>query len=60
MTKYKKLLKVLLAVIFEDNETNVDLLAQIVLRHGFKHNYVELDERGNIALTKKGEKFIAD
>ena len=59
MSRYKKLLRVLLILAFEDADTGGDILTQTICRYGFKHGYVTFDETtGCFTLSKKGAKFI--
>lgn len=60
MTQYKKLLKVLLALVFEHKKPNYKMMEQIVIRHGVKYGYVELNENDEFVLTEKGKKIVAD
>lgn len=57
MSRYKKLIKVLLREIFTSKENDGNFVEQIILRYAFKDGYVELKDN-RFYLSKKGEKLI--
>ena len=56
MSKYKKLLKTSLKLIFGDD---LKTLEQVVLRYAHSEGLVELKDN-NFILTKEGKKFLGE
>lgn len=51
---YDKFLKILLAIIFEEEKTDYEYLEQVILRHAYSQGLVELKEN-KFVLSKKGQ-----
>ena len=59
--RYKKLMRVLLQYIFDDNIDN-RIVEQVILRYAYRDGYVEIDESNgfDFILSDKGLKLIKE
>lgn len=57
--RYKRLMRVLLQYIFDDDD-NADIIEQVILRYAHRDGFVELDENKDFVFSDKGLKLIKE
>lgn len=58
MSKYKKMLRICLKLIYENE---LEILETVILNYAYNDKFVEFKNKGNeFILTKKGKRFLGE